>query len=36
VFRNALGYEDNDHDELRHDPIMVVIAGKLKAERAAP
>jgi hypothetical protein len=31
----ALGYEDlNDHDELRHDPVMAVLAGKLAAERA--
>jgi hypothetical protein len=31
----ALGYEDlNDHDELRHDPIMAVLAGKLAATRA--
>ncbi|MBI3516079.1 MAG: IS1380 family transposase [Proteobacteria bacterium] len=30
----ALGYEDlNDHDELRHDPIMAVLAGKLEAGR---
>jgi Transposase DDE domain group 1 len=30
----ALGYEDlNDHDELRHDPVMAVLAGKLAAER---
>jgi hypothetical protein len=30
----ALGYEDlNDHDALRHDPIMGVLAGKLKAKR---
>jgi hypothetical protein len=30
----ALGYEDlNDHDTLRHDPIMGVLAGKLKAKR---
>jgi DDE family transposase len=30
----ALGYEDlNDHDALRHDPIMAVLAGKLKASR---
>jgi hypothetical protein len=30
----ALGYEDlNDHDELRHDPVMAVLAGKLKAKR---
>jgi Transposase DDE domain group 1 len=34
VFAIALGYEDlNDHDELRHDPIMAVLAGKLKARR---
>jgi hypothetical protein len=30
----ALGYEDlNDHDELRHDPMMAVLAGKLEAGR---
>jgi hypothetical protein len=35
VFGIALGYEDlNDHDELRHDPIMAVLAGKLTARRA--
>ncbi len=34
VFGIALGYEDiNDHDELRHDPVMAVLAGKLQAER---
>src|SRR5215813_8843816 len=34
VFGMALGYEDlNDHDELRHDPIMAVLAGKLTARR---
>jgi hypothetical protein len=34
VFATALGYEDlNDHDELRHDPIMAVLAGKLEARR---
>ena len=34
LFAIALGYEDlNDHDELRHDPIMAVLAGKLKARR---
>lgn len=28
-------YEDlNDHDELRHDPLMAVLAGKLAARRA--
>jgi hypothetical protein len=30
VFGIALGYEDlNDHDTLRHDPVMAVLAGKL-------
>jgi Transposase DDE domain group 1 len=30
----ALGYEDlNDHDELRHDPVLAVLAGKLRARR---
>jgi hypothetical protein len=34
VFGIALGYEDlNDHDELRHDPAMAVLAGKLEARR---
>lgn len=34
VFGIALGYEDlNDHDELRHDPLMAVLAGKLVAKR---
>ncbi len=34
VFAIALGYEDlNDHDELRHDPIMAVLASKLQARR---
>ena len=34
VFAVALGYEDlNDHDELRHDPMMAVLAGKLEARR---
>src|ERR1700734_3529239 len=39
VFGIALGYEDlNDHDELRHDPMMAVLAGKLEAgrEKCAP
>jgi hypothetical protein len=32
----ALGYEDlNDHDELRHDPVMAVQVGKLSARRRA-
>jgi Transposase DDE domain group 1 len=31
----ALGYEDlNDHDELRHDPVLAVLAGKLEARRS--
>jgi hypothetical protein len=35
VFGIALGYEDlNDHDELRGDPVMAVLAGKLAARRA--
>jgi hypothetical protein len=35
VFGIALGYEDLvDHDELRHDPVMAVLAGKLGARRA--
>ncbi len=34
VFAIALGYEDlNDHDELRDDPMMAVLAGKLAARR---
>ena len=34
VFGIALGYEDLlDHDALRHDPIMAVLAGKLSARR---
>ena len=34
VFAIALGYEDlNDHDELRHDPMMAVLAGKLTVRR---
>jgi len=35
VFAIALGYEDLiDHDELRHDPVMAVLAGKLAARRS--
>jgi hypothetical protein len=31
----ALGYEDLvDHDELRHDPVLAVLAGKLSARRS--
>ncbi len=34
VFGLAAGYEDLiDHDELRHDPVMAILAGKLKARR---
>ncbi len=39
VFGIALGYEDlNDHDELRHDRLMAVLASKLtpKREECAP
>ena len=35
MFGIALGYEDlNDHDELRHDPLMAVLAAKLEACRS--
>jgi hypothetical protein len=35
VFGIALGYEDlTDHDELRHDPVLAVLAGKLAARRS--
>jgi hypothetical protein len=34
VYAIALGYEDVcDHDELRHDPVLAVMAGKLAARR---
>ena len=34
VYGIALGYQDlNDHDELRHDPVLAVLAGKLEAWR---
>jgi hypothetical protein len=34
VYGIALGYEDlNDHDQLRHDPLMAVLAGKVEAWR---
>jgi Transposase DDE domain group 1 len=34
VYGLALGYEDLiDHDELRHDPVMAVLAGKLAGRR---
>jgi len=35
IFAIALGYEDlNDHETLRHDALMAVLAGKLEARRA--
>jgi hypothetical protein len=35
VFGLALGYEDViDHDQLRHDPVMAVLGGKLAAKRS--
>ena len=35
IFGIALGYEDlNDHETLRYDPMMAVLAGKLEARRA--
>lgn len=31
----ALGYEDlNDHDDLRHDPVLGLLSGKLEAKRS--
>ena len=34
VFGMALGYEDLiDHDQLRHDPVMAVLGGKLSQSR---
>ena len=34
VFGIALGYENLvDHDQLRHDPVMAMLAGKLQARR---
>jgi len=34
VFGVALGYEDLiDHDQLRHDPVMALLGGKLTAKR---
>jgi hypothetical protein len=37
LFGPALGYEDlNDHDELRHDPVVGVLLGKLEPASAAP
>ena len=37
VFGLALGYEDlNDHDELRRDPVLGVVLGKLTSDGEAP
>jgi hypothetical protein len=34
VFGIALGYEDLiDHDQLRYDPVLATLAGKLEAKR---
>ena len=34
IFGIALGYEDiNDHDQLRHDPVLQVLAGKSTLNR---
>lgn len=34
VYGLALGYEDlNDHDQLRHDPLIAVLAGKPEADQ---
>jgi len=34
VIAIALGYANlNDHDDLRHDPVLAVLAGKLAARR---
>ncbi|HEX2478974.1 MAG TPA: IS1380 family transposase [Geminicoccaceae bacterium] len=34
VFGIALGYEDIvDHDQLRHDPVLATLAGKLRSKR---
>ena len=36
VFGSALGNEDvNDHDRLRHDPVMGALLGKLTPKRRA-
>ncbi len=35
VFGIALGHEDVvDHDQLRHDPVLAILAGKLEARRS--
>jgi len=36
VFGTALGYEDLiDHDQLRHEPVLAVLADKLESGRAS-
>ena len=36
IFGIALGYEDLlDHDEIRHDPVLAAVVGKLTARRSA-
>src|SRR5206468_12362458 len=36
VYALALGYEDlNDHDDLRHDPLLAAVVGKLDPKGAA-
>jgi hypothetical protein len=33
IYGLALGYEDiNDHEQLRHDPLMAVLSGRRKLE----
>src|ERR1700693_5596322 len=35
IYGLALGYEDlNDHEQLRHDPLMALLAGRPKVEEA--
>ncbi|MCC7235205.1 MAG: transposase [Bryobacterales bacterium] len=35
IYGLALGYEDfNDHDQLRHDPLIGLLAGKREPETA--
>ncbi len=37
VFGITLGYEDlNDHDELRHDPVIAVLAGNPRVQARGP
>jgi hypothetical protein len=35
IYGLALGYEDiNDHEQLRHDPLLAVLAGRRKLEKS--